>query len=150
MTPTVQLPIGGAAAEAEDDAESSPRAGKSILVVDDEAAIRELLALVLREAGLRVELAASAKAALDRLAEGKFDLLILDIRMPEMDGMELYKEVVQRYPEMAKRVVFTTGDIVSGDIRLFLERTGREVLGKPFDLQELLRVVWRALEEAGG
>ena len=138
------------APETEEDTSVSPRAEESILVVDDEAAIRELLALVLREAGLHVELAASARAALDRLAEGGFDLLIVDIRMPEMDGMELYKEVSQRHPEMAKRILFITGDALSGDTGLFLEKTGRTVVAKPFDLEELLRTVRQTLREAGG
>jgi DNA-binding NarL/FixJ family response regulator len=66
--------------------------------------------------------------------------------MPEMDGFDLYREIERRYPALARRVVFVTGDVLSADSRAFLEASGLPTLGKPFAFDDVLGVVRRALE----
>ncbi|MEI7951130.1 MAG: hybrid sensor histidine kinase/response regulator, partial [Synechococcaceae cyanobacterium ELA182] len=85
--------------------------GERILVVDDELPIRALTSEILNHAGYRVTTAASGDEALRRLETVMFDLVVADMRMPGMDGAELYEHICDRWPSMERRVLFVTGDI---------------------------------------
>ncbi len=123
-----------------------------VLVVDDEPVIASVLARYLGRIGYKVETVHSGSSALGRLdASGAYEALLVDLRMPEMNGMELFRTLERRYPEMTSRVAFMSGDIVSGEIRSFLEAAGRPVLSKPFELgrlDELLEELTGGKEEA--
>jgi two-component system NtrC family sensor kinase len=122
-----------------------PRRQGRILVVEDEASVAEVLREALEAQGHRVEVAADGESARERLDRGGVDLVISDLRMPHMSGPELYDQIVAAHPDMSRKVVFATGDLVSAETRRFCERTGNPVLEKPFDLGEVRRVVARAL-----
>ena len=77
-----------------------------ILIIDDEAALRQTLTRILQRAGLQVTSAASGQEGLDYLAQLPFDLVYLDIRMPDMNGMEVLKIMHAAYPELPV-VLFT-------------------------------------------
>lgn len=145
----VELPVQASQPEASEPREATqrvaPRAPKSILLVDDEAQVRETVADVLQQAGHRVEAVASGTAALDRLGDGHYDLVLTDIRMPELDGPDFYREVQRRHPGMEKRFVFLTGDTLTPLTRKFLEQAGLPHLAKPFHVDEVRRVVTGAL-----
>jgi two-component system NtrC family sensor kinase len=150
----VEVPVQGpAAAPARPEAEAAPSppgfAGRRVLVVDDEREIGSLLADVLNLDGHQVEIAENGREALDRLAAGPWDLVLTDVRMPDMDGFDLYREIERRYPALARRVVFVTGDVLSADSRAFLESSGLPTLGKPFAFDDVLGVVRRALQGRG-
>ena len=81
--------------------------------------------------------ARDGREALELAGRDHFDLVISDLRMPELSGREFYEELVQRHPEMAARLVFSTGDTVRGDTLAFLENLDRPYLHKPFSLAEL-------------
>jgi len=115
--------------------------GKRILVVDDEQVIRELIVATLSKLDCQVESRASASEAMELLDQASFDLLLVDLKMPGMNGKEFFQTLAERAPDLASRVIFVTGDTVSGDSEEFLEEAGRPVIGKPFDLEELERVV---------
>jgi len=123
---------------------------KVILVVDDEAEVAEVLAEMLSADGHRVETAENGAVALDKLrARGyAYDLILCDLRMPELDGPGLYEELQRRDPRLCRRIVFLTGDVLSPSIAEFLERTGAASLDKPFALEEVRRVV-RSAPRAG-
>ena len=126
------------------DASPVPTTG-SILVVDDEPQLAELLAELLAAAGHEVSTAGGGEEALSLLGSGHWDLVLCDLRMPGMDGPTLYREVARRHAGMERRFVFLTGDTMSPDARRFLEDSACPHLAKPFELAEVERAVALAL-----
>jgi len=119
--------------------------GKTILVVDDEPEVADVLAELLAADGHQVETAANGVQALDKLRERAYDLIVSDLRMPELDGPGLYRELERRDPRLLRRLIFLTGDTLRPESREFLERTRAPSLTKPFDVAEVRRVVEQAL-----
>jgi DNA-binding response OmpR family regulator len=116
-----------------------------ILSVEDEPSIRQVCQRVLTGQGYQVDFAQNGVAAESMLMEADYDLLLVDIKTPVMDGKQLYRYIEKRYPELASRVVFTTGDVIGDDTRSFLEQTGRPFLLKPFSPDELKAMVMGTL-----
>lgn len=119
-----------------------------ILVVDDEAAVAELIARLLREQRFIVDVCHDGVQALDRLSRVAYDLIICDVRMPGMSGDELFAELNQRAPHLARRVLFVSGDTASHSTRDFFERSGVGYIEKPFTAAELISAVQRSLAAA--
>ncbi len=140
---TITLPVG--AVEAGDaDAEPLPKhdaSRRTILVVDDEPEIRDALAEILESDEHRVVTANSGREALERMAVQRFDVILTDIRMPDLDGRALYREIERRWPGQIGRVVFVTGDTLATALREFVDESGRPVIEKPFLPTEVRRVV---------
>jgi two-component system NtrC family sensor kinase len=110
-----------------------------ILIVDDEAEIREILAEILNQH--RVAAVSSGREALERMASERYDVILTDIRMPDLDGRTLYREIERRWPEQASRVVFVTGDSLASALHEFASEVGRPVIEKPFVPVDVRRVV---------
>ena len=123
---------------------SSSVKGK-ILSVEDEPSIRQVCQRVLTGQGYQVDFAQNGVVAESMLMKADYDLLLVDIKTPVMDGKQLYRYIEKKYPELASRVVFTTGDVIGDDTRSFLEQTGRPFLLKPFSPDELKAMVRGAL-----
>jgi two-component system NtrC family sensor kinase len=119
-----------------------------VLVVDDERSVAEAVAEALEEDGHQTEIAGNGAEALDMLERDNYDLIVSDSKMPVLDGERFYAELEQRFPQLVRRVIFLTGDILSRDKREFLARTGAPFLTKPFDLDEVRHTVQRALTGA--
>jgi two-component system NtrC family sensor kinase len=117
----------------------------SVLVVDDEAGIASLLSDVLEAEGYRVVTASNGVAALARLEKERVDAVLTDIRMPELDGPALYREIEQRYPALVPRVAFMTGNILDEDTADFFAATGAPCIRKPFLRDDVLRVLQQVL-----
>ena len=122
-----------------------PRHGR-VLVVDDDVELANVLAAALRAVGHQVETAANGLEALTALERGRFDVILTDVRMPKLDGPGLYREILQRHPDLVDRVVFLTGDILGRETAAFLERTRAAHLTKPFDITQVRRVVADVLD----
>jgi len=120
--------------------ESSANSRK-ILIVDDEAEIRETLAEILAGAHHRVMTASSGREALARMAAEHYDVVLTDVRMPDLDGRALYEEIERRWPRQASRVAFVTGDTLSSTLRDYDTDSGRPVIEKPFLPSDVRRVV---------
>jgi two-component system NtrC family sensor kinase len=114
-----------------------------VLVVDDEAEIAKVVAEILTLGGHRVETAPNGVVALEKLATGGYDVVVSGLRMPELDGPGLYREVQRRHPELGRRFVFLTGDTVNPETARVVEETGVPSVAKPFGPEELLRAVRR-------
>jgi signal transduction histidine kinase len=146
---TVELPIREAEAAEESPAAGAdrpaPRGSRTILVVDDEEVIVELLHEVLEAVGHKVETARSGRQALDKILSDGFDAVISDLKMPGLDGVGLYEEVCSRRPEMARRFVFSTGDLGSAATQEFFRKTGCPYLMKPFDMEAVRSTLDRVL-----
>ena len=141
---TMTLPVGtmeSAVADAEPSWKPSAAARRTILIVDDEPDIREALAEILNAARHRVVTASSGHEALERMSKEHFDVILTDIRMPDLDGRALYAEIEQRWPGQGGRVVFVTGDTLASALREFVSESGRPVIEKPFLPNEVRRVV---------
>jgi CheY-like chemotaxis protein len=123
-----------------------PRA--RILVVDDEALVGSVLARTLRTEH-DVQVVTSARAALDRLANGEqFDILLTDLLMPEMTGMDLYEAIEARHADMVERMVFLTGGAFTPAAREFLTRKKVTCLEKPFEVAALRAALAQKLSRA--
>jgi CheY-like chemotaxis protein len=109
------------------------------------------------EMGHRVDTLLDSREALDRLKDSQYDLIICDLRMPNLDGPGLYRELVRRESPFQHRLLFVTGDTMSPRSLEFLNSSGVPYLAKPFLVEELKEAVRRALaavpavaEVAGG
>lgn len=126
-----------------------PAAGKRILVVEDEPSICDVCMRVLASEGYDVDVAADGLVAKGMIEKKDYDLCLVDIRTPVMNGKELYQHIINDNPKMADRVIFTTGDLVDGYTQRFLEMAGRPYLTKPFTPDELRAIVKEALQQLG-
>jgi DNA-binding response OmpR family regulator len=123
---------------------SSVSKGK-ILAVEDELGIRQVCHRALTSQGYQVDFAGNGVAAESMLMKQDYDLLLVDIKTPVMDGKQLYHYIEARHPELVNRVIFTTGDAMSNDTQDFLKQTGRPFLLKPFSPDELNALVRETL-----
>jgi CheY-like chemotaxis protein len=112
-----------------------------VLVVDDEAEIADLMRAMLESAGYEVATAESGAVALELLDAARFDAIVSDLRMPDMDGATLWRAVGEAHPALARRMLFVTGDTLSPDARSFLETARCAALDKPFAKSDLLERV---------
>jgi signal transduction histidine kinase len=114
-------------------------AGTRVLVVEDEPALAAAVADALGDAGFVVDRAGDGEEALARVGERSYDLIVCDLKMPRLDGMSFYRAIAATAPELARRVIFVTGDVVGTDAERFLDESGCRWLAKPFRLGDLLR-----------
>ncbi len=120
----------------------APRRGQ-VLVVDDDAKVAAGVSRVLREEH-DVVVATSGRAALEHLLSGqRVDVILCDLMMPEMTGMDFHEEVSRVAPMDAAKIVFLTGGAVTSSARAFLEATSNERLPKPFDILAMRKLVRR-------
>jgi len=139
----VAVPISDAEADLAERAPTRPRA--SILVVDDEPLVGTVLQRTLGNEH-QVILCGSGREALDRVAAGeRFDLILSDLLMPDLTGMDLHREIARTDPVLAGRMVFLTGGAFTQAARDFLGRPGMECVEKPFDLEVIRAVIARRL-----
>jgi DNA-binding response OmpR family regulator len=124
---------------------TSSSVNRRILSVEDEPSIRQVCHRALTSQGYQVDFAQNGVAAESLLMKADYDLLLVDIKTPVMDGKQLYHYIQERYPELAGRVIFTTGDVINSDTQSFLEETGRPFLLKPFSPDELRALVRESL-----
>ena len=117
----------------------------NILVVDDQKLTCEQLKMILEKKGHEVHTAVSGQEALKRLTEGVFSLVITDLKMPGMDGLELLKQIKRRYPEISSVVMTAKGTI---DTAVQAMKLGaNDFLVKPFGAEEISLVTAKTLEQ---
>jgi CheY-like chemotaxis protein len=146
----IDLPIVTETVERKTDrpvnSEQESPAGARILVVDDEPHICRAIDRILTEKGHQVDTTSSPLKALEMLSKIDYDLILLDLRMPDMNGIEFYDRIKAISPELQQRVVCVTGDVVSTRNKTFLHETGIPCVAKPFGVNELMRQVRHVLE----
>jgi two-component system NtrC family sensor kinase len=122
--------------------------GQTILVVEDEPSLAQGLARLLRRDGHTVDTVANGRLALDQLAAHAYDLILCDVRMPELDGPSLYRLLERQQPHLCQRVIFLTGDTMEPATQAFLEASGAPCLTKPFTIAEARHAIQRVLRAA--
>jgi CheY-like chemotaxis protein len=120
--------------------------GRLILVVEDESSIRELIANILLLDDHEVDTARDGVEALYRIERRKYDLIISDLQMPNLDGPGLYETLRKRFGQELPRVIFITGHADADQFVPFLAETGDPVLAKPFSADDLRTLVGWVLE----
>jgi DNA-binding response OmpR family regulator len=113
--------------------------------VDDEPLIINFISRVLQKDGYAVDVADQADKAINLLKTKEYDVILLDIKMPDMDGIELYYYMKNLSESLVNRVIFITGDVMSVDTHRFLEKTNSVYIPKPFDADALREVVRKRL-----
>jgi two-component system NtrC family sensor kinase len=124
---------------------AGPTAGARLLVADDDPEVLDVLSDLLVRDAYQVVRAAGGRDALKQAAVGRFDLVITDLRMPDLDGRGLHRELQQVAPALAARMILITGDSLSADLRSFISSTGLTCLRKPVLAEELRAAVRAAL-----
>jgi len=119
--------------------------GKTILVVDDEPSIARLLADLLALDGHAVETAANGAVALAKLRARAYDVILSDLKMPELDGAGLYREVTRLDAALGRRFIFVTGSALDPESRRSVEGLGVPILTKPFRVDTLRQMVQHVL-----
>jgi len=143
---TIELPLAGiqgAPAPTPPDVAARRQAalGKGVLVADDEPQIVKLLTQVLAREGYVVGTAQDGEEALKLAKSGAYDVILADLWMPRLDGIALFRRLEKEAPDLAQRVIFTTGDSYSDMAHDFLSQPGRRFLKKPMANEEVARLV---------
>ena len=145
----IELPVRRMRAE-QDSTDPVPpptRPGTRVLVVEDEVAVAAVLQRLLVKRSFQVSLAHSGVEALALIASKEFDVVISDIRMPDMGGIALWESLKASHPRLATRVIFVTGDTANIDTSAFLKGAGQPVLPKPFGMDDLVRAIGQLQEQ---
>ena len=114
-------------------------AGSTVLVVEDEPALAAAVCEALTDAGFAVDRAGDGEEALRCVDAKSYDLIVCDLKMPKVDGIRFYQKLAPTSPDVARRVIFVTGDVAGTDAESFLQESGCRWLAKPFRLGDLLR-----------
>ncbi|MBI5748085.1 MAG: response regulator [Nitrospinae bacterium] len=113
---------------------------RTILAIDDDTSILALIVNILTVYGYEVKTAANGLEGLKMIESAQYDLIISDINMPVMDGIEFYRELVNMTPSMKGRVIFVTGDM-EPTTEKFIQETGARWFSKPLNIAEFLRAI---------
>ncbi len=143
---TVVLPLSSSSDEMEEKPPGDspkPKITKPgrILVVDDEEMIRKVIERVLTVNGCSVETTASGMDALSKLEKKDYDCVLLDLRLPGMSGIEVYREIKENHTKYKNKVIIITGDIADHGTDEFLINNKLTSIRKPFDIDTLVRRV---------
>jgi signal transduction histidine kinase/CheY-like chemotaxis protein len=121
-------------------------AGTRVLVLEDEPTVAGLIADVLEDEGLRVDVLLDAREALARAERIPYALVICDMKMPELDGEHFYLALARAKNPLHERFLFVTGDVLAAHTRDFLERYQLPHVAKPFRVEELTNKIRGVLE----
>ena len=126
-------------------ASSVPGTASRVLLVDDDDCVREVTGTILERMGHCVRATGNGIKALQWLEAEPYDLLIVDVKMPEIDGPTLYREVLARWPTSGPRVLFISGFAETPDYENVPEARDVPLLIKPFTITELKAALDRVL-----
>jgi two-component system NtrC family sensor kinase len=145
--PIIDEPVAEGVVSLAPDTQHLP--AKKVLVIDDEPHVAQMIAATLWSLGHQADAVFSVREASERLITvmptQAYDLIICDMKMPEMDGRQMYEFVEGHYPNLLHRMVFSSGDTVSQENQQFLQETGCSFLQKPFLREDFTRLISQVL-----
>ena len=121
-------------------------AGRRVLIIDDEEPILNLVREKLGHHGYEVKVVTHGEAGLSELRQNRFDVTFCDWKMPGLNGRQVYERLRTTDPDLCRRLVFITGDVINEPMRQFLETENLPCLTKPFALPELRAAIDRVLK----
>jgi CheY-like chemotaxis protein len=146
MTLPVAVPDAQIPEVAPEPAAPVQAAHASILLIDDEAAMHRALVPLLRRSGHDITSAANGQEGLAALEARAYEVILCDMRMPDLDGPGFYRELERRQPHLLPRVVFLTGDVLSTEAQAFFAQVDNRRLEKPFKAAAVRQVIQQVLE----
>jgi len=118
---------------------------KRVLIVEDEPDLSAVFANLLKVFGVESEIADNAEKAIDKINENNYDFFIIDITLPDISGVELYKNMLEKKPECRGNVIFTSGLNESEELLNIIKSDGTSFLPKPFSMEKLKEALNRWL-----
>ena len=118
---------------------------KDILVVDDDRMMLEVISRILERDGIKAHCVSNGAEALEKLQQRSFPLMITDLNMPGLNGLELSRRGLALAPQM--RIIMDTSDISQKNVGLAREIGISRILVKPFLPAEMLETIWDVMEE---
>ncbi len=115
--------------------------GKKILLVEDEDAIREYVNKLLSSLNMQIDTSGNGLDAKDRLKKNDYDLILLDIKLPGLSGIDLYRILKKEQPLLLEKIIFMTGDTANENTKRFIQFSSRPCLSKPFTAEELVSTI---------
>jgi two-component system NtrC family response regulator len=116
-----------------------------IIIVDDDEGIRETLTAILQEEGYRVDSAESGKEAIEKTRTGFYNLALIDVRLPDIEGIDLLKEIKETVPKIRK-IIITGYPTLQNAVEAVNNGADAYVL-KPFEIEKVLRIIKEQLEK---
>ena len=126
----------------------APDVDARILLVEDDPTVAHLIIDMLSLDGYGVDTAPNGIAALEKIEGRRYDLILTDLHMPEMDGAGLYRELAKRQTHSPQKMIFLTGNAGTSEQHRLVQESGLPLLRKPFNVLELLELVRKALGAA--
>jgi two-component system NtrC family sensor kinase len=123
--------------------------GARVLVVDNESQILNSISTCLRKAGFNTDVTTDGASAFELATHGNYDLILCDVRMPGIDGIQLYLMLHDHKPDAIENFIFMSGDTVDTSALNFVEGAERPFLAKPFTLNHMLDVIREQLGKHG-
>lgn len=140
-TVTVTLPIAENNPVCDVPIEKEIKQGTAtILIIDDDEILRDVMKDILKEF-YHVETAENGGQAIEKITEKNYNAILTDLRMPGIDGQQLYTWIKENRPGLETKVVFTTGDTYDPEINNFIKSTGNNVITKPFYIDDLKNII---------
>ena len=124
--------------------------GARLLIVDDEATIRAAIRRFFTRRGWQVDDAADGAAALEKILASSYDIIISDIRLPALSGIELHDRLAEERPEALDRLILATGDTGDARAAALARRARCPILQKPFELASLAKLVEAVRQASSG
>jgi PAS domain S-box-containing protein len=140
----IELPIIGKESsefKADTSPETIPANKGKVLIVDDEQSILNALGRLLNREGHKTETTDNCHDAIKLIKNNNYDIILLDIKLPDMSGIDLYEVMEKMNPSLLKKIIFITGDNMDILTQKFLEKTKARFFAKPFDYKVLIREI---------
>jgi DNA-binding response OmpR family regulator len=118
-------------------------ANRRVLAVDDDETILDLLAQTLETQRYDVDVARTCEDALPQVLFRDYSVILIDLILPDTNGLSLYRQITRRRPSLRSRVIFVTGALDTGEAVRFVRLVNAPILRKPFDLGDLIATVRR-------
>jgi CheY-like chemotaxis protein len=118
---------------------------KKGLIIDDERVVLVYLNRLMKDCGYEIETVNNGRDALNLIGIKDYDFILLDIKMPEMNGIDVYRRIIDINPSLKQKIIVVTGDVLERDTSRFIEETGVACINKPVNVDQLKKNLSRVL-----
>jgi DNA-binding NtrC family response regulator len=116
---------------------------RNVLIVEDENDLSMVFVSILETLGFRGTIAENAERAKSLLQKNKYDILIIDLTLPDIEGVELYKQIISTKPHYKGSVIFTSGAAAYDKLDQLIQKDGNTFLSKPFSINQFKKILNR-------